>query len=99
MAHVVVWSPRAIDDVDYIATYIAQDSESYAASVVRTILAKARMLSDFPHIGRIVPEFDDEAIREVFAYSYRIIYRVEDDEITIAAVIHGKQHIDIAVRP
>ena len=97
MAHVVVWSPRAIDDVDSIAAYIAQDSEAYAASVVRTILAKAKRLSDFPHIGRIVPEFDEEAIREVFAYSYRIIYRVEDHEITIAAVIHGKQHIDMAV--
>lgn len=35
MAHVVVWSPRAIDDVDCIA----EDSEAYAASVVRTILA------------------------------------------------------------
>ena len=27
MAHVVVWSPRAIDDVDSIAAYIAEDSE------------------------------------------------------------------------
>ena len=99
MAHVVVWSPRAIDDVDSIAAYIAEDSEAYAASVVRAILAKASRLSEFPYIGRVVPEFDDEAIREVFAYSYRIIYRIEDNEITIAAVIHGKQHIDMAVRP
>ncbi len=99
MAHVVVWSPRAIDDVDSIAAYIAEDSEAYAASVVRTILAKARRLSEFPYIGRVVPEFDDDAIREVFAYSYRIIYRIENNEITIAAVIHGKQHIDMAVRP
>ena len=99
MALVVVWSPRAIDDVDSIAAYIAEDSEAYAASVVRAILAKARRLSEFPYIGRVVPEFDDKAIREVFAYSYRIIYRIEDNEITIAAVIHGKQHIDMAVRP
>jgi plasmid stabilization system protein ParE len=42
MAHVVVWSPRAIDDVDAIAAFIALDSEAYAASVVRIILEKAR---------------------------------------------------------
>jgi len=29
--------------------------------------------------------------REVLAYSYRIIYRLEDREALIAAVIHGKR--------
>ncbi|HRI02931.1 MAG TPA: type II toxin-antitoxin system RelE/ParE family toxin [Pyrinomonadaceae bacterium] len=99
MAHLVIWSPRAIDDVETIAGYIALDSESYAASVVRTILEKARRLSDFPSIGRVVPEFGDDAIREIFAYSYRIIYRVHAQEITIAAVIHGKRILEMAVNP
>lgn len=99
MAHIVVWSPRAIDDVDAIAAYIAEDSESYAASVVRTILEKTRRLSGFPFIGRVVPEFGDDAIREVFAYSYRIVYRIGTDEITIAAVIHGKRLLEMAIKP
>jgi len=34
----------------------------------------------------------DEAIRESFVYSYRvIIYRIEPKIVTIAAVIHGKR--------
>ena len=41
--------------------------------------------------GRKVPEFDEENIRELIAYSYRIIYAVEKDEVTIAAVIHGRR--------
>jgi toxin ParE1/3/4 len=53
MAYTVVWSFRAIDDVEAIATYIAEDSESYAASVVRDILLKTRKLSEFPHLGRV----------------------------------------------
>ena len=56
MAYIVIWSPRAIDDVEAIAVYIAQDSEIYAASVVRLILEKARRLSEFPYMGRPVPE-------------------------------------------
>ena len=99
MAHSVVWSPRAVDDVESIAAYIAQDSEAYAASVVRLILVKARNLSEFPFIGRVVPEFDSENIREVFAYSYRIIYEVAGDEITIAAVIHGRRMLELAIKP
>lgn len=99
MAHVVVWSPRAIDDVDAIAAFIALDSEAYAASVVRIILEKARRLSEFPYIGRAVPEFGVNEIREVFAYSYRIIYRVDANEVTIAAVIHGKRDLGLAIEP
>jgi toxin ParE1/3/4 len=30
MAYEVVWSPRAVDDVEAIATYIAEDSIAYA---------------------------------------------------------------------
>jgi len=99
MAHRVIWSPRAVEDVEAIASYIAEDSAAYAASVVRTILEKARGLSEFPYVGRVVPEFGDDAIREVFAYSYRIVYRVEREEITIAAVIHGKRLIEMAIDP
>lgn len=99
MAHPVVWSPRAIDDVEAIAVFIAEDSPAYAASVVRQILEKARKLSEFPLAGRTVPEFGDDAIREVFAYSYRIIYRVDENEITVAAVFHGRRLIELAIRP
>jgi len=38
-----------------------------------------------------VPEFDNETIRELFVYSYRIIYAVEEGQVTVAAVIHGKR--------
>ena len=63
----------------------------YATSVIRKIIQKTRILADFPRIGRIVQEFDDESIREIFAYSYRIIYKVSSEKIVIAAVIHGKR--------
>ena len=99
MAQTVGWSPRAIEDVDAIAAYIAEDSESYSASVVRIIFEKARRLSEFPYMGRVVPEFGDDTIREVFAYSYRIVYQIEFEEITIAAVIHGKRLLELAIKP
>ena len=91
MAYRVEWSPAALQDVEAIATYISRDSVAYAAAVVKRILDSTRNLTKFPFIGRIVPEFDDPTIREVFAYSYRIIYRVEDTSITVASVIHGRR--------
>jgi plasmid stabilization system protein ParE len=52
------------------------------------------MLEKFPFSGRKVPEFDDENLRELIAYSYRIIYRVEPTEVIIASVIHGKRDLE-----
>jgi toxin ParE1/3/4 len=49
------------------------------------------MLARFPRAGRKVPEFDDENIRELIAYGYRIIYRLQDEEVLVVAVIHGKR--------
>jgi addiction module RelE/StbE family toxin len=91
MARRIVWSARALADVEAIASYIASDSPIYARSVVRRIITLTRTLRDFPLAGRKVPEFDDENVRELIAYSYRVIYRVEGEEVIVAAVIHGKR--------
>jgi len=90
----VKWSPEASEDLQSIADYIAKDSEFYARSVVTDILSITRSLSDYPLIGRIVPELGDEDIRERLIYSYRIVYCRKPDEILIVAVIHGKQLIE-----
>ena len=99
MAYRVDWSPRAVEDVEAIALYISADSPAYAAAVVKKILATARSLSQLPFAGRIVPEFGDESIREKFVYSYRIIYRVQDETVTIAAVVHGRRLIELDMQP
>ena len=72
MAHVVVWSPRAIDDVDSIAAYIAKDSEAYAASVVRAILAKTRRLSEFPYSDALFLNLTMRRSVRSLPISYRI---------------------------
>ena len=95
MAHRVAWSPRAIEDLEAIAQYISADSSAYAATVVKTILNTTRNLSRFPLAGRIVPELGDENIREWFAYSYRVIYRIDDRVVTIAAIVQGKRLLDV----
>jgi len=73
MAHRIVWSSRAAQDLDSITDYIAADSPAYAGVVLKNIVHQTRILARFPQAGRKVPEFDDENIRELVVYSYRII--------------------------
>jgi toxin ParE1/3/4 len=94
MDYRVAWSPEALDDVEAIAEYIERDSPAYACAVVQKILASTRKLVTFPQSGRVVPELDDDAIREVFVYSYRVIYRVRDQRVLVVGVVHGKRMLE-----
>ena len=58
-------------------------------NTVKEIVKKASRLEVMPHIGRIVPELEQDDIREVFIYSYRIVYQIFSEQIVILAVIHG----------
>ena len=58
------------------------------------ILNSTQNLGAFPYIGRMVPEISNENIRERFVYSYRLIYKIEEIEILIVAVIHGKRLLE-----
>jgi toxin ParE1/3/4 len=83
-----------VNDVDAIASYIARDSAAHASAVVTKIIRSTRILRRFPLSGRVVPEFESSSLRERFVYSYRIIYRVQEDVVTIAAVIHGQRMLE-----
>jgi plasmid stabilization system protein ParE len=50
----------------------------------------------YPRIGRVVPEFAREQLRELVVDGYRIIYTIDAQTIWVAAVLHG--NMDIAAR-
>ena len=47
------------------------------------LIDKALSLGPFPEIGRVVPEIDDQCVREIIHGSYRIIYEVIPDPTTV----------------
>ncbi len=91
MARQVIWADAAQEDLDAAAAYIHRDSPSYAASFVNRTLKTGRSLATFPMRGRIVRELGDTSIREIFVFSYRLIYRVEKSRVSILSLIHGSR--------
>lgn len=59
----IVWSPQALQDIESIREYIAQDSHRYAELVVGRIIASVERLRAFPGSGRVVPERGDPEVR------------------------------------
>ena len=86
----ISWTNLALDDLRAIYDYVAQDSPKYADRLMNKIIERVDVLEQHPKIGRKVPEFDNELIRELIEGNYRIIYRIDSvEEIGIARVHHA----------
>lgn len=88
----VIFSARAIRDIEQIHAYIAKDSVRYADAQVRRIINAADLIETFPRGGRVVPEIERDAFREVIVGNYRVIYYLEgEDRAEILVVFHGRR--------
>jgi plasmid stabilization system protein ParE len=57
-------------------------------------------LERFPLSGSIVPELGKESFREIRIKSYRVVYRVMDeDTVEIVTVYHGARLLDLDLLP
>jgi toxin ParE1/3/4 len=87
----ILWSPLAIERVSEIVEYIAQDNPGAAENRVNTVFRKVEELKEFPESSRVVPETDNQSIRELLYGNYRIIFRVEENRLSVLTVRDGKQ--------
>jgi toxin ParE1/3/4 len=85
----VVWTPQALEDLDAVCEYIARDSRRIANVFALRAFAATDRLELFPQSGRIVPELEQEDVREIILFSYRLIYRLWEGEVQILTVHHG----------
>ena len=91
----IIWSPLAIDRASEIAEYIAQDKPAAAEKWIDTVFSKVEQLKSSPEIGRIVPEIKNNQFRELIYSNYSMVYRIENEQISILTIRHGKQILPI----
>lgn len=87
----ISWSPLAVERLESIFNYIAEDNITAANKMVEKIFRKVESLTKYPLRGRIVPEANKQNIREVFVKEFRIIYRIESRRISILTIRNFKQ--------
>lgn len=84
----VIWTEPAFQDLEEIVDYIRRDSPRYAENVASSIYHQSETLSSFPLRGRVIPEMNRPDLREIFSYSYRIMYQVREDKVIILSIVH-----------
>ena len=91
----VRWTRHAKRQLRHIHDYIAQDSPLYAGRVSKELVKRTIGLDELPRKGRMVPELNEDAVRELGLYSYRVLYEIKSDRlIEVLAVIHKRQHVE-----
>jgi plasmid stabilization system protein ParE len=87
------WTVQALADLEAIGDFIARDAPSFAQVFVDRIFEVVERLEVFPRSGRIVPEFAQEDIREIIFGSYRIVYLLNGDRVSILTVFHSSRQL------
>jgi len=82
---------EALDDLEDIVLYIAQDSKAAALRMHDEIIGKANDLSLFPKRGRLIPEakMRRAGYRMLPIKPYIAFYRIIGRHVIIYRVIHG----------
>jgi plasmid stabilization system protein ParE len=89
----VKWTNHALAQLRHIHDHIAQDSPLYAKHVSEALVSKTLELDELPRLGRKVPEFNKDTVREIPLYSYRILYEIKLDLVEVLAVIHKRRNL------
>ena len=80
-------SDSAYDDLAAIKEYYEIEGvPDIGANLVSEIVVHIQVLRDNPDIGRVVPEFEKENIRELIHPPFRIVYLRERDAIHVIRV-------------
>ena len=91
----ISWTTFARNDLKGIAEYIARDSAYYAKIQVQRIIIKTKILKLQPYSGRMVPEVNEESVRELIEGNYIIIYEIiNNNHLEILTIHHSSRDLN-----
>lgn len=85
------WTLGAQKDLQAVVEYIGRHSPTYAAATAARIISAVERLRRQPRLGRVVPEFREDTLRELVIGNYRVVYRLARGRVGIVAIVQGKR--------
>ena len=92
----ISFASSVLGDIEEIKSYyLEQGVPEVGDDIVESAVAHVETLLDHPDIGRVVPEFDQQYIRELIHSPYRIIYLRGDQLIQIIRIWRSERLLSI----
>lgn len=83
----ISFAASAVGDLEEIRQWFAdQQVPEVGVKMIAEVLRRVERLVVFPNSGRIVPEFATPSLREIIFPPFRIVYRLENDQIRVVRV-------------
>jgi toxin ParE1/3/4 len=80
-------STSAFEDLENIIAYYKEQGVSdIGNNFTKAIIEHIQVLSKHPDLGRVVPEFEQEHIREIIHKPFRVIYQRNANSVEIIRV-------------
>lgn len=93
----IIWSPTARSKTREILEYISKDNPEAALAFINQIEEKVEKLRLNPEVGRVLPETNNQNIREILVHkNYGVIYEVVQNSIEVLTVRHFRQDFSIS---
>jgi plasmid stabilization system protein ParE len=96
----IFWKQDALTDLKEQLEHYREFSPAYAEKLNDSVFARVEHLRHSPKMGRVVPEFCDETIRELIVPPLRVIYLVDtSDRCIVCTVIHSSRDLSKWIDP
>jgi len=84
----IIWDSKANNDLNDNIGYIAKQSPQNARMVLNTLLELPNTLKTFPYSYPVEPHYNNENIRYITKWSFKMVYFVNGDTINIMRVFN-----------
>jgi plasmid stabilization system protein ParE len=83
----ITFADSAVRDLEEIISYYTEQAvPQVGRRLVAEIVADIELLAEQPDMGRIVPEFELEYLRELIRPPFRIVYRRDKKQVRVVRV-------------
>ena len=89
----IIWAPQAIEDIENIGDYIAEDNPTRAVSFIDELILSVDRLLKFPESGPIIEE--NPVFRHIVHQKYRIIYQLRIKKILVVTVLSPGRNFNL----
>lgn len=90
----IVWTPKALDDLESLLDYISKDAPAAARRFAQKLVSRVEMLGRYPLLGGFVAEDPEHVYRELRQGNYRVLYRTDGRMVYIVATDHAARLLD-----
>ena len=91
---VVSFAESALRDLEDIrGWYTEQGVPEVGARLVAEVFQRVQALADHPDMGRVVPEFDQQFLRELIQPPFRVVYRRDPERVRVVRVWRSERQM------